>query len=93
MSGWLQQFLSVTLPLMVTFVAAISGAQWSQNKHLGELSKRLDDFRADMNGRFTAIDGRLTAIEARLTSIEGTLREHGTRMGRVEGMLSPVARP
>lgn len=55
MNPMLQQFLSVALPIMITFVAVIWFAQWSQNK-------RLDDIVA----RLAAIEARLVSIESKL---------------------------
>jgi hypothetical protein len=36
-------FFKVTLPLMVTFVSAIWGASWLQNKRFDDLNKRMDE--------------------------------------------------
>ena len=59
MNSALQQFLSVALPIMVTLVATIWIAQWSQNKRFDDmgkrfedLGKRFDDLKSDMNRRF-----------------------------------------
>jgi len=52
-------FFQITLPLMVTFVAAIWAASWSQNK-------RLDDIVA----RLTRIENLLTEHDKRITAIE-----------------------
>jgi hypothetical protein len=61
-----QPFLQITLPLMVTFVAAIWVASWTQNKRIDELSKRLNDFRDSVNKRLDAIEKRLERIEEKL---------------------------
>jgi hypothetical protein len=37
----LQQFLSVALPIMITFVATIWIAAWAQNKRLDDIIARL----------------------------------------------------
>jgi hypothetical protein len=61
-----QPFFQVALPIMVTFVAAIWGASWSQNKRLDEMGERLDDIVA----RIGRIEDRLVSIEARLGAVE-----------------------
>ena len=55
----LQQFLSVALPIMVTLVATIWLASWSQNKRFEDINGRFDDFRSDMNWRLDEIVARL----------------------------------
>ena len=52
-------FFQITLPLMVTFVAAIWAASWSQNK-------RLDDIVA----RLTRIENLLTDHDRRIAVLE-----------------------
>jgi hypothetical protein len=52
MNPAVQQFVSVALPIMVTLVATIWIAQWSQNKRFDDLNRRFDDLKADMNWRF-----------------------------------------
>ncbi len=74
----LQQFLSVALPIMVTLVATIWIAQWSQNK-------RFDDLKADMNRRFDDVIRRLDRIEEKLDN-------HEERIVRLEERTSPVRR-
>jgi hypothetical protein len=50
-----QPFFQVSLPIMVTLVATIWLASWSQNK-------RFDDLRSEMNRRFDDIVARLARI-------------------------------
>ncbi len=50
-----QPIFQITLPLMVTFVAAIGIASWSQNKRFDDTNRRLDE-----------IIKRLDRIEAKL---------------------------
>lgn len=59
-------FFQVTLPLMVTFIATVWAAQWSQNRRLDEMSKRLDDIVA----RLTRIENLLTDHERRISTVE-----------------------
>ena len=90
----LQQFLSVALPIMVTLVATVWIAQWSQNKRFddlkadinrrfGDLEKRFDDLKADMNRRFEEVIKRLDRIDAKLDV-------HEERIVRLEERTSPV---
>jgi 23S rRNA C2498 (ribose-2'-O)-methylase RlmM len=62
---------------MVTLVATIWIASWSQNK-------RFDDLRSDMNRRFEEVIGRLARIEAKLDNHEERLIrvEEGTALVR-----------
>src|SRR5580658_3709635 len=95
-SAMLQQFLSVALPIMVTLVATIWIAQWSQNKRFddlkgdinrrfGDLGKRFDDLKSDMNRRFDDVIKRLDRIETKLD-------DHEERIVRLEERTSPVRR-
>ena len=59
-------FLQVTLPLMVTFVASVCAAQWSQNKRFDDLNRRLDDIVA----RLTRIESLLTDHDKRIAALE-----------------------
>jgi hypothetical protein len=58
-----QPFFQVTLPLMVTFVAAIWIAQWVQNK-------RFDDFKETINRRFDEVIKRLDRISPNSTTMK-----------------------
>jgi hypothetical protein len=78
MNPALQQFLSVALPIMVTLVATIWIAQWSQNK-------RFDDLRADMNRRLDDVIKRLDRIEKKLD-------DHEERVVRLEERTSSLRR-
>ena len=54
-----QPFFQVTLPLMVTFIATVWAATYSQNKRFEDLkaalNRRFDELRSDMNRRFDEI--------------------------------------
>jgi len=79
-----QPFFQVTLPLMVTFVATVWIAQWSQNK-------RFDDLRSEMNRRFDDLNKRIDEILKRLDRIEQKLDAHENRITRLEERTSPFA--
>ncbi len=66
-------FFQVTLPLMVTFVAAIWAASWSQNKRFDDTNRRFDD-----------VNRRLDEIIVRLGRIETLLMEHDRRITVLE---------
>jgi hypothetical protein len=78
MNTVLPQFLSVSLPIMVTLVATIWIASWAQNKGF-------DDLMGDMNRRFDEVNVRLERIERKLDS-------HEERIVRLEERTSPVRR-
>ena len=59
MNGAIQNFLSISLPIMFTLVGTIGVASWSQNK-------RFDDLRSDMNRRFEDVTTCLVRIEQKL---------------------------
>jgi hypothetical protein len=103
----LQQFMSVALPIMVTLVATIWIAQWSQNKRFDDLNRRFDDLKEDMNRRFdglqtdvnrrfdslkTDMDRRFDEVIKRLDRIEAKLDDHEERIVRLEERTSPVRR-
>jgi len=71
-----QPFFQVALPIMVTLVATVWTAQWSQNK-------RFDDLKSDMNRRFDEVIKRLDRIEQKLDN-------HEQRLTRVEERTSPL---
>jgi len=81
----LQQFLSVALPIMVTLVATVWIAQWSQNK-------RFDDLKDDINRRFEEVHRRFDEVFKRLDRIEAKLDSHEERVVRLEERTSPVRR-
>ena len=69
-----QPFFQVTLPIMVTFIAVIWLASWSQNKRFDDIHRRLDE-----------IIKRLDRIEAKLDDHEKrivTLEERTSPIGR-----------
>jgi hypothetical protein len=74
MNPGLQQFISVALPIMVTLVATIWIASWSQNKRFDDWTKRFEELRADMNRRFdeqkSDMNRRFDEVNARLGRIE-----------------------
>lgn len=85
MSPALQPFLTVALPIMVTLVATVWIAQWSQNK-------RFDDLKADINRRFDEVNRRFDEIIKRLDRIETKLDDHEKRVTRLEERTSPLHR-
>ena len=91
----LQQFVSVALPIMVTLVATIWIASWSQNKRFDDWTKRLEDLRGDLNGRFEELrsdmNRRFGEVNVRLERIETKLDNHEERLVRVEERTSLCA--
>ena len=75
MNPGLQAFLTVALPIMVTLVATVWTASWSQNKRFDDLrndiNRRLDELRGEMNRRFEEVTSRLDRIERKLDNHEG----------------------
>jgi tetrahydromethanopterin S-methyltransferase subunit G len=80
-----QPFFQVALPIMVTLVATVWIAQWSQNKRFDDLNRRFDDFKSEMNRRFDEVIKRLDRIEHKLD-------DHEQRLTRVEERTSPLGR-
>jgi hypothetical protein len=76
MNGAIQNFLSISLPIMFTLVGTIWVASWPQNK-------RFDYLRSDMNRRFEDVTTRLVRIEHKLDN-------HEERLVRVEERTSMV---
>jgi hypothetical protein len=62
----LQQFVSVALPIMVTLVATIWLASWSQNKRFDDLNRRFDDLSTGLNKR---IDDLSTGLNNRIDDL------------------------
>ncbi|HEX4275080.1 MAG TPA: hypothetical protein VHZ74_06980 [Bryobacteraceae bacterium] len=95
MSPALQQFVSVALPIMVTLVATIWIASWSQNKRFDALTvafnKRIDDLRSEMIGRFAGVNRRFDDILIRLDRIERKMDNHEERIVRLEERTSRSA--
>lgn len=58
----LQNFLSVALPICVTFVATIWIAAWTQNKRLDFIA-----LRSEMAAGFARISSQIQSLEAKLT--------------------------
>jgi hypothetical protein len=56
-----QPFLQITLPLMVTFVAATSATSWRQNRRLDDIIRRLEKIEDLLQNH----DRRITALEER----------------------------
>ena len=77
----LQQFVTVALPIMVTLVATIWIASWSQNK-------RFDDLRSDMAARFAEVNRRIDERVGRLDRIERKLDNQEARIVRLEERTS-----
>jgi hypothetical protein len=80
-----QPFFQVTIPLMVTFIATIWLAGWSQNKRLDEMGKRFDE----ISKRFDEIAKRL---DTRIDNVLIRLDEIIVRLGRIEQKLDLPAR-
>jgi len=70
---------------MVTLVATVWIAQWSQNK-------RFDDLKDDINRRFEEVHRRFDEVFKRLDRIEAKLDSHEERVVRLEERTSPVRR-
>ena len=102
-----QPFFQVALPIMVTLVATVWIAQWSQNKRFDDLSRRFDDLKSDMtrrfedlrsdtNRRFDNLRSDMTRgfdeVVKRLDRIERKLDDHEQRLTRVEERTSPLGR-
>ena len=91
-----RSFFQVTIPLMVTFIATIWLAGWSQNKRLDEMAKRLDGRIDETNKRlemrFDEIGRRFDDVVARLIRIEQKFDNHEERIVRLEERTSPLAR-
>jgi len=83
MNGAIQNFLSISLPIMFTLVGTIWVASWPQNK-------RFDDLRSDMNRRFDDMNRRFEDVTTRLVRIEQKLDNHEERLVRVEERTSMV---
>jgi hypothetical protein len=86
----LQQFVSVALPIMVTLVATIWIASWSQNKRFDDINRRFDDLRSDIANRFAEVNRRIDEAIARLDRIELKLDNHEQRIVRLEERTSPL---
>jgi hypothetical protein len=70
---------------MVTFIAAIWIASWSQNKRFDDWTKQFEGLRFDMSKR-------LDDIIARLGRIEIKLENHDERIVRLEERTSPFSK-
>jgi len=91
----LQQFVSIALPIMVTLVATIWLASWSQNKRFDEISnrigeltttfhKRIDDLRSEMNARSADLRSEMNA---RFADMNRRFDEVVGRLDRIEKKL------
>lgn len=96
MNPALQPFITVALPIMVTLVATIWIAQWSQNKRFEDLKEDMNRRFGDMNRRFGDMhkdfNRRLDEVIARLERIERKLDDHEQRIVRLEERTSPLLR-
>ena len=70
MNGAIQNFLSISLPIMFTLVGTIWVASWSQNK-------RFDDLRSDLHSRFDNVNKRFDDMNRRFDDVT-------TRLVRIE---------
>ncbi|MBS1872780.1 MAG: hypothetical protein JSU00_06175 [Acidobacteria bacterium] len=87
-----QPFFQITLPLMVTFIATIWIASWSQNKRFEDLLKRIDDLRDSLNHRIDDTNRRIDEVVKRLDGIGELLQNHDRRITTLEERSSPLAR-
>ena len=99
MNPGLQQFISVALPIMVTLIATIWIASWSQNKRFDDWTKRFEELRADMNRRFSDMtiesNARFDDLRSDMNHRFGELKsdmnrrfdEVNARLGRIETKL------
>lgn len=83
-----QPIFQITLPLIVTFVATIWAASWSQNKRTEDiresLDQRIEDIRESLNQRAGEINKRLDNILEHLKQIERKLENHAERITKLE---------
>jgi septal ring factor EnvC (AmiA/AmiB activator) len=83
-----QPFFQVTIPLMVTFIATIWLAGWSQNKRIDEMAKRLDGWIDETSKHLDEmakrLDGRIDETNKRL---EMRIDEIGRRFDDVIARL------
>ena len=70
-----QPFFQVTLPTMVTFVAAIGLASWSQNQRFDDIHRRLDEIIK----RLDRIEAKLDDHEQRIVWLEERTSPIGRR--------------
>jgi uncharacterized protein YPO0396 len=83
-----QPFFQVTLPLMVTIVAALWAATWSQNKKVDEMGKRIDGRIDEMAKR---IDGRIDEMAKRLDGkIDSLIIEMNRRFDEIVARLTRI---
>ena len=82
---------------MVTLVATIWIAQWSQHKRFDDLNGRFDGLKADINRRFEEVNRRfdevnrrLDEVIKRLVRIGAKFDNHEQRIVRLEERTSPV---
>ncbi len=80
-----QPFFQITLPLMVTFIATIWVASWSQNK-------RIEDLRDSINRRMDDMGRWIDEVVKRLDRIEELLQNRDRHITALEERTSPLAR-
>ncbi len=84
------QFVGVALPIMVTLVATIWIASWSQNKRFDDLRSDIASRFADVNRRFDDVNRRFNEVSKRIDEVVAGLRrleqrfdDHEQRIVRV----------
>ena len=87
MNPALQQFVSVALPIMVTLVATIWLASWSQNKRFDDLSKRFDDINKRFDDHNDRFDDLTTSINRRFDDLRADM---AARFGEVNRRIDEL---
>jgi hypothetical protein len=62
--------VGVALPIVISVLVASWSSIRGNGKFADRVSKRLDDLRADMNTRMTAIESRLGELEDRVSGLQ-----------------------
>ena len=75
------QFVQIALPIILT----LSIAAWLNSRGIDGVGRRIDDLRADMNGRFQEVNQRLDRIDTR----PGL---HGQKIAALEERTLPLGR-
>ena len=73
MNETLPQFLSLSLPIMVTLFATFWISSRPRNKVSDRFDGRFDDFKIEVNRRFDDLNTRLDRIERKLDDYEERL--------------------
>jgi hypothetical protein len=62
--------VSVAQPIVISVLIASWSSIRANGKFADQVSKRIDDLRADMNTRMTAIESRLGKLEDRVSGLQ-----------------------